>query len=232
MSRVPWELKIRFPSDMQMVVLHSEYQVESPGRTRVIYRSSTFTLRIECNNCNVKPVDFKPSFRLQQLTLSPYTWDVGSDAVTLTLALLDAVLGQSIAGGRIALFLDDLPLPFVCEHDGMAYEMVVHSAQPNYARRRAAALADESATAADKKGGAMSGAHGARRTCQSKSRGSVRKNSRALPHFISLITPGALSSAQGAHGSVVCAEDALLREIHDAIGATTRLMQFFCLPSL
>jgi hypothetical protein len=194
MARVPWELKIYFPREMRTVVLVPEYEIESPERTRVLYRSSAFTLRIECADCNVKPVEFKSSLRLQQLTRCPYAWQVNSDSVVLTLALMDAVPRQRIAGGRITVFLDDLPVPFVCEHGGTVYEMVVHSAQPSYARHQS-----------------------------SEARVSMRKNDRPLPHFMAPIAPAAGPRSEA---------DELMQDIDDAIDATKRLLQFFCLPSL
>jgi hypothetical protein len=160
----------------------------------VLYRSSAFTLCLECTDCNVKPVEFKSSLKLQQLTHSPYTWDTSADAVVLTLALMDAVPRQKITGGHIRLFLDSLPVPFICEHGGTAYDLTVHSAQPSYARHQS-----------------------------TEARVSVRKNSRPLPHFIAVLMPTAGPPSDA---------DELLREIHETIGATERLTQFFCLPSL
>ena len=52
-----------------MVVLWSVYVAVRPAKTLVVYYSSAFILRIECTNCNIKPVGVKPSLQLQQLTL-------------------------------------------------------------------------------------------------------------------------------------------------------------------
>jgi hypothetical protein len=146
-----------------LVVLWSVYVAVRPAKTLVVYYSSAFILRIECTNCNIKPVGVKPSLQLQQLTLHPYLWDTTSDpsAVLLKLALMDAVPRQKIADGRIAVVLGRRQrLPFVCEHGSLLYSMVVHSAQPSYARNQ----------------------HGDTRV-------SFRKNSRELPLFAAGAVP-------------------------------------------
>ena len=137
-QRVPWKLSVYFPKNTDPVVLTADHKLLDDNISQVIYSSSSFKIVINCEFCNIKAVDFKSSLSLQRLTCTPYEWDTAThkDHTVLTLALMDVDKTVKISDGWISVSVNDIALPFVCEHEKMQYRMRVENKQPAYYREK------------------------------------------------------------------------------------------------
>lgn len=180
------------------------------GELQIIFHCSLFKLYVCCQDCDIKPVDFKPSLNLQKLTCTPYEWDgtLYETAMVLTIALMDAIKGIKIDLGFISVRINDTVLPFICEHERLQYRMPVYNSQPAYIRKK---RAGECGAGDDL-------------NTDSSLHKSVRKNGSTLPPVQAThicLEPAALT-----------AEDTQLADIREGIESMHRLMGYFYLPQI